>query len=61
MQAKKKININMRDYGMFIALIFIIVLFQILTNGNMLLPMNISGLILQNSYLIWQTVEIFIR
>ena len=59
MQAKKKININMRDYGMFIALIFIIVLFQILTNGNMLLPMNISGLILQNSYLICISVGMF--
>lgn len=59
MQEKKKFNINMRDYGMFIALIFIVALFQILTNGNMLLPMNISGLILQNSYLICISVGMF--
>lgn len=56
---KKKHNINLRDYGMFIALIVIVVFFQILTNGNMLLPMNISGLILQNSYLICISVGMF--
>ncbi|MGM0873231.1 MAG: multiple monosaccharide ABC transporter permease [Bacillota bacterium] len=43
---------NMRQYSMIIALIFIMVLFQILTNGLLLKPLNITNLILQNSYIL---------
>ncbi|MGM7719983.1 multiple monosaccharide ABC transporter permease [Metabacillus sp. Hm71] len=43
---------NMRQYSMVIALIFIMVLFQILTNGLLLQPLNITNLILQNSYIL---------
>lgn len=41
---------NIRQYGMVIALVFIMVLFQILTGGILFKPMNITNLVLQNSY-----------
>jgi len=43
---------NIRQYGMVIALAFIMVLFQILTEGIMFAPMNITNLVLQNSYVL---------
>ncbi|MET9431155.1 MULTISPECIES: multiple monosaccharide ABC transporter permease [unclassified Streptomyces] len=43
---------NMRQYGMLIALAFIIVLFQIWTDGTLLLPNNVSNLIQQNGYIL---------
>ncbi|KKI94027.1 ABC transporter permease [Bacillus sp. SA1-12] len=49
---KSMIQNNMRQYSMVIALIFIMVLFQILTNGLLLQPLNITNLILQNSYIL---------
>ena len=59
MQKKKGYHINIREYGMFIALLVIVALFQILTGGKLLLPMNIAGLILQNSYMICLAVGMF--
>lgn len=41
-----------QKYAMFIALIFIAVLFQILTDGVLLAPINISKLVMQNSYIL---------
>jgi putative multiple sugar transport system permease protein len=43
---------NIRQYGMIIALISIMILFQILTGGILLKPLNITNLILQNSYIL---------
>lgn len=43
---------NIRQYAMFIALIVITVFFQIVTDGKMLLPMNVTNLVLQNSYVL---------
>ncbi|MER7398691.1 multiple monosaccharide ABC transporter permease [Streptomyces sp. NPDC000151] len=43
---------NMRQYGMLTALAFIVVLFQIWTDGTLLLPNNVSNLIQQNSYIL---------
>lgn len=43
---------NIRQYGMIIALISIMLLFQILTDGILLKPLNITNLILQNSYIL---------
>ena len=43
---------NMREMSMLIALIIIIVLFSILTNGTLLRPMNIANLINQNAYVV---------
>jgi len=43
---------NLRQYAMFIALIVITIFFQILTQGTLLLPQNVTNLILQNSYVL---------
>ena len=43
---------NIRDYAMLIALIAIMVFFQILTKGILFKPVNITNLVLQNSYVI---------
>ena len=48
----KMLKANIRQYGMIIALIFIVLLFQILTNGILLRPLNITNIILQNSYIL---------
>ncbi len=49
---KALFKLNMRQYSMIIALIFIVVLFQLLTGGTLLKPLNITNLILQNSYIL---------
>ena len=41
-----------RNYAMFIALGLIAILFEILTDGVLLAPMNISKLVMQNSYIL---------
>ena len=43
---------NVREYGMLIALIAIMVFFQYTTNGILFKPVNITNLVLQNSYII---------
>lgn len=43
---------NVRQYAMLIALVFVTVLFQILTTGTLLKPQNVANLILQNGYVI---------
>ena len=43
---------NIRQYAMLIALVVIMVFFQIATKGILLLPMNVANLILQNSYVL---------
>ncbi|MCK0472373.1 multiple monosaccharide ABC transporter permease [Halalkalibacter sp. APA_J-10(15)] len=43
---------NMRSYGMIVALMFIILLFSILSDGILLRPLNVTNLILQNSYIL---------
>ncbi|HHU50980.1 MAG TPA: sugar ABC transporter permease [Firmicutes bacterium] len=43
---------NIRQYAMLIALIVIMIFFQITTNGILLVPMNVTNLILQNSYVL---------
>lgn len=43
---------NLRQYVMVIALVVVIILFQILTNGVLLKPLNISNLISQNAYIL---------
>ncbi|MGV0879346.1 multiple monosaccharide ABC transporter permease [Martelella sp. FLE1502] len=42
----------MRDYGILLALIVIIAFFQIVTDGVLMRPVNITNLFLQNSYVI---------
>jgi putative multiple sugar transport system permease protein len=43
---------NMRQYGMLFALGLIVVLFEVWTGGDLLLPRNVSNLVLQNSYIL---------
>ncbi len=43
---------NMRQYTMLIALVVIIILFQVLTDGILLKPRNTTKLIYQNSYIL---------
>lgn len=49
---KKMFKGNIRQYGMMIALVSLIILFQILTDGILLRPLNVTNLILQNSYIL---------
>lgn len=43
---------NMRQYGMLIALGLIVALFAVWTDGDLLLPRNVSNLVLQNSHIL---------
>ncbi|MET8391944.1 multiple monosaccharide ABC transporter permease [Streptomyces anthocyanicus] len=43
---------NMRQYGMLIALGVIVALFAVWSGGDLLLPRNVSNLVLQNSYIL---------
>lgn len=41
---------DVRQYGIWLALVAIIILFQILTDGLLLRPNNVASLIQQNAY-----------
>lgn len=43
---------NLRDYGLLISLVAIMVFFQVMTDGTLFQPLNLTNLILQNSYII---------
>jgi putative multiple sugar transport system permease protein len=43
---------NLREYGMLISLLAIMVLFQWLTEGTLFQPLNLTNLLLQNSYIV---------
>ena len=49
---KNTLRGNVRQYGMVVALVAIVVLFQILTDGVLLKPLNLSNLLTQNSYIL---------
>lgn len=49
---KKMFKNNIRQYGMIIALVVIMIFFQMITGGLLLEPINITNLILQNSYIL---------
>ncbi|GGA87363.1 sugar ABC transporter permease [Brucella endophytica] len=44
--------INFRDYGLVAALILIMLFFQYTTDGTLFRPLNLTNLVLQNSYII---------
>ncbi len=52
MNKKKVVNLDMKQYGMFLALIAIYVVFAIMTGGKNLSPANINNLIMQNGYVV---------
>ena len=51
-KAKEFINRNMRQYGMLLALIVIMIFFGFLTGGKLIWPRNVSMLLRQNAYVL---------
>lgn len=49
---KNKFKAHLKQNAMIIALVSIVILFQITTNGILLKPLNVTNLILQNSYIL---------
>ncbi len=45
-------SINLRQSGIYIAFALIVLLFTVLTGGDLLAPQNISNIIVQNSYIL---------
>lgn len=43
---------NLREYGMLMSLVAIMLFFQVVTGGKLLLPLNLTNLILQNSFIV---------
>ncbi len=43
---------NLREYGMLISLAVIMGFFQYMTNGTLMQPLNLTNLLLQNSYIV---------
>ena len=43
---------NLREYGLLFALIAVMATFQIMTGGILMKPLNITNLVLQNSYIV---------
>lgn len=60
MEKKKKMPaINLRQYGMIIALVLITLFFGIVTGGVLFKPMNVSNIFMQNSYIIFLSIGMF--
>ena len=47
-----RLKVNLRQYGILAALAVIVILFDVLTQGRLLLPGNINNLIQQNAYVL---------
>src|SRR6201986_5185425 len=43
---------NLRSYGMLLSLFTIMLFFQFMTDGTLLQPLNLTNLVLQNSYIV---------
>ena len=43
---------NFREYGMLISLVAIMGFFQLMTDGTLMQPLNLTNLVLQNSYIV---------
>ena len=50
--SKRRLAVDLRQYGILAALVIIILLFEILTGGRLLLPGNVNNLIQQNAYVL---------
>jgi putative multiple sugar transport system permease protein len=46
------IKVNLRNYGMLLSLFAIMLFFQVVTDGTLLQPLNLTNLVLQNSYIV---------
>lgn len=52
MENKKTISIDMKQYGMLLALVAIFLIFAFLSGGSNMSPMNINNLVMQNGYVV---------
>jgi putative multiple sugar transport system permease protein len=43
---------NVREYGMLMSLVAIMAFFQVMTDGTLMQPLNLTNLVLQNSYIV---------
>ena len=43
---------NIREYGMLLSLAVIMLFFQYMTDGTLMQPLNLTNLLLQNSYIV---------
>src|ERR1700752_3911088 len=43
---------NLRNYGMLLSLFAIMLFFEFMTDGTLLQPLNLTNLVLQNSYIV---------
>ena len=49
---RRFIHANIRDYALLLSLLAIMIFFQFTTNGTLFKPVNMTNLILQNSYIV---------
>lgn len=52
MNKKKTVNVDMKQYGMVLALIAVFLIFAFMTKGKNMSPANINNLIMQNGYVV---------
>ncbi len=57
---KKALGGNLKQYTMLMALVVIVLMFQMMTGGILLKPMNVSNLIFQNAYVVILAVGMLI-
>ena len=48
----RRFSINLRQSGIYLAFALIVLLFTVLTGGDLLAPQNISNIVVQNSYIL---------
>src|SRR6188768_4276866 len=51
-EIRKSLGGNVRQYGMIIALLLLVAMFQVLTGGLFLEPRNVTSLLVQNGYIL---------
>ncbi len=50
---------NVRDYALLLSLLAIMIFFQFTTDGTLFKPVNMTNLILQNSYIVIMALACF--
>jgi len=53
---RESVRHNLRQYTLLLALVVIMIIFQITTGGILLRPINVSRLIGQNAYILYGSV-----
>ena len=51
-EKSRRLSVDIRQYGILAALVIIMLLFEMLTGGRLLMPGNVNNLIQQNSYVL---------